>query len=156
MDAALPEVSGPLLLPRAGGIPARAGWGPSAALRQQIALQEGHILRLRLSGLSGLPPETVARAAAAAGFSRGSGPPDRSIALDLSQDDATLMRQLDGKWRTDLRFAQKSYLVLEHGSGPDLEKRSMTMFEATKLQKGFQPDILRRNFIFPSMAPATL
>lgn len=145
--------SGPLLLPRVGGISDEGRLGPIlAALRQQIALQEGHILRLRLSGLSGLSPETIAQAAVAVGFSRGPGLPYRSLALDLSQDDAMLMRQLDGKWRTDLRFAQKSDLVLEHGSGPDLEKRFMTMFEATKVQKGFQPDIPPQ-FHFPLDGP---
>jgi hypothetical protein len=134
--------SGPLLLPHAGGLPDSAKVEAIlAALRKQIALQEGHILRVRLSGLSGQPPEAVARAAAAAGFSRGPGQPYRSIALDLSQDDATLMRHLDGKWRTDLRFAQKSGLGLDRGTGPDLESRFLTMFEATKAQKGFQPAI---------------
>jgi hypothetical protein len=133
--------SGPLLL-HAGGIPDNSKVeAVLAALRNQITLQEGHILRVRLSGLSGLPPEAVARAAAAAGFSRGPVHPYRSIALDLSQDDATLMRNLDGKWRTDLRFAQKSGLGLERGTGSDLESRFMAMFEATKAQKGFQPDI---------------
>lgn len=145
--------SGPLLLPRAGGIPDESRLESIlTALRRQIALQEGHILRIRLSGLSGLPPETVARAAVAAGFSRGPGHPYRSIALDLSLDDATLMRQLDGKWRTDLRFAQKSNLTLERGTGPSLEKRFMAMFEATKAQKGFQPDIPPQ-FHFPLDGP---
>jgi hypothetical protein len=134
--------SGPLLLPHAGGLPdSDRVKAVLATLRNQIALQEGHILRVRLSGLSGLPPEAVAQAAAAAGFSRGPGHAYRSIALDLSQDDATLMRHLDGKWRTDLRFAQKSGLGLDHGTGPHLEARFMAMFEATKAQKGFQPDI---------------
>jgi hypothetical protein len=134
--------SGPLLLPVAGSAPDESGIAAIlTVLRGQIALQEGHILRVRLSGLSGLPPEAVARAAAAAGFSRGPGHPYRSIALDLSQDDTTLMRHLDGKWRTDLRFAQKSGLGLDHGTGPHLEARFMAMFEATKAQKGFQPDI---------------
>ena len=145
--------SGPLLLPRAGGIPDEGRMGSIlAALRQQIALQEGHILRLRLSGLSGLSPETISQAAVAVGFSRGPGLPYRSIALDLSLDDATLMRQLDGKWRGHLRFAHKSGLGLDHGAGPEIEARFLVMFEATKAQKGFRPDIPPQ-FHFPLAGP---
>lgn len=134
--------SGPLLLSREGHHPDESKLEAIlAALRQQIVEQEGHILRFRPSCLSGLSVKAVARIAAAAGFCRGPDQPYRSIALDLSQDDAMLMRHLDGKWRTDLRFAQKSSLGLDHGTNPDLESRFLTMFEATKAQKGFQPDI---------------
>ncbi len=134
--------SGPLMVPHSGSLPDIAKVeGVLAALRRQVALEEGHVLRVRPSAVLGLPAEAVARAAAASGYSGAPGHPYRSIALDLSQDDTTLMRNLDGKWRTDLRFAHKSGLTLEHGTGSDLEGRFMAMFEASKAQKGFDPDI---------------
>lgn len=135
--------SGPLLL-APGALPPDAARLAAilTTLRDGIARRGGHVLRLRLSGLAFLPPELVAEAATAAGFTRQPGArPYRSLALDLTLSEAELQRRLDGKWRTDLRFARKSGLELEQGHDPALQARFMALFAATQEQKGFRPDI---------------
>lgn len=146
--------SGPLLLPRDGSAPGKERLTAIlAALRAELALRRGHVLRLRPSALAFLPAGTLARAAAAAGFAPAPHPrPYRSIALDLRLVEDELMRRLHGKWRTDLRFALKSELELVAGSDAALQTRFMALFEATQAAKGFRPDI-PPGFHFPLDGP---
>lgn len=135
--------SGPLVVAQGGTAPEEAGLEAIlTALRQEICDRQGHVLRLRLSGVALLNPDLVRRAAAAAGFAPCAGrAPYRSFALDLSQDADTLMRRLNGKWRTDLRFALKSGLRLDRGFDADLQARFMALYTGVQAAKGFQPDI---------------
>jgi lipid II:glycine glycyltransferase (peptidoglycan interpeptide bridge formation enzyme) len=99
-------------------------------------------LRLRLPGTALHDPDTIRTIAAKAGF----GPTTRnpayhSIAIDLHLDAETLMKQFNGKWRTDLRYALKSDLTLEKGNSPDLQARFLTLFRSVQSAKGFAPDI---------------
>lgn len=136
--------SGPLLRPLGRPAPtAEAIVAILAALRRQICDAEGHVLRLRLPGTAlhntGLDDTAIA---AAAGFRPWTGrPPYCSAALDLSQGEDRLMQRLSGKWRTDLRFAQKSGLDLDRGFDPALQARFMTLFDAVQAAKGFRPEI---------------
>lgn len=135
--------SGPLIQPLSGLAPDDATLEAIfVALRRQICEREGHILRLRLSGVALLDPARVRTIAMRAGFApypvRA---PYRSYVLDLSQETDALMRRLNSKWRTDLRFAQKSDLTLEHGTGPAFEARFLTLFNQIQAAKGFRPEI---------------
>ena len=81
------------------------------ALREHLALAQGHVLRLRLSGTAFADDALWATAAHEAGFKAIPAYRSyRSAAIDLSLADQDLIRQFDGKWRTDLRFSQKSGL----------------------------------------------
>ena len=51
------------------------------------------------------------------------------------------MDRLNGKWRTDLRYALKSGLSLEIGMTPALQARFLVLFRAIQAAKGFAPDI---------------
>lgn len=135
--------SGPLVLPRGRPVPDAVTLGAIlTALRDRIAGQDGHVLRLRLSGLAQQDPEAVRRVALGAGFApTPDAPRYRSIALDLAPGPDALMAALNGKWRTDLRFALKSGLVLERGSGAVIEARFLAMFETVQAAKGFRPEI---------------
>jgi FemAB family len=135
--------SGPLVLPRTGVVPDEAMLASIfTALCAELGDRQGHVLRLRLSGLARLDPEAVARATAIAGLVRARRAPGyRSAAVDLSRDRSKLMEALNGKWRTDLRFAQKSGLVLERGSGAKIEARFLAMFDEVQAAKGFRPEI---------------
>jgi hypothetical protein len=112
------------------------------ALREELSGRQGHILRLRLAGIGCFDHDVIARIAASAGFR----PTDRavsynSIAIDLDHDEAALMARLDGKWRTDLRYALKSGLTVEQGYTPALSARFLKLFEDIQAAKGFRPDV---------------
>jgi FemAB family len=135
--------SGPLLLPLNGPAPDPAVIAEVfAALRTEIALRQGHVLRLRLPGIAFHDTNKVADIAKGAGFTpTDRAPVYRSIAIDLSQDAAALMTALNGKWRTDLRYAQKSGLTLEMGNTPAMQARFLVLFRDIQAAKGFAPDI---------------
>ena len=135
--------SGPLVLPVDGARPdAEALCDIFTALRQHFVQKAGHILRLRLAGVALHDPEIVKTTAAAAGFAPSlRAPAYHSIAIDLHLDADALMKQLNGKWRTDLRYALKSDLTLEQGNSPDLQARFLALFQVVQTAKGFAPDI---------------
>ena len=146
--------AGPLILPK--GVPSpdpAALGGILASLRDHVVRQEGHVLRLRMSGIARQSPEAVQQIALAAGFTPTlRAPLYRSIALDLARGTQALMEALNGKWRTDLRYAQKSGLVLDVGSSPLHRARFLAMFEAVQSAKGFSPAIAPQ-FHFPLDGP---
>jgi hypothetical protein len=135
--------SGPLLLPLAGPAPQPAVIAEVfSALRTDLVLRQGHVLRLRLPGIAFHDKDAIATIAKATGFT----PTDRvsgyrSIAIDLRQDEAALMAALNGKWRTDLRFALKSGLTLEVGNSLGMQARFLVLFRGIQAAKGFTPDI---------------
>ena len=135
--------SGPLLLPLEGPMPEPAVIADVfTALRQEFALRQGHVLRLRLPGIAFHDNDAITKIANATGFApTDRAPVYRSIAIDLSQDEPALMAALNGKWRTDLRYAQKSGLTLEAGNGPDMQARFLVLFRDIQAAKGFAPDI---------------
>ena len=135
--------SGPLLQPLDGPAPDPAVIAEVfAALRTELALRQGHVLRLRLPGIAFYDTVEIAKIAQATGFTpTDRAPAYRSIAIDLSQDEAALMTALNGKWRTDLRYAQKSGLTLEVGRSPDMQARFLVLFRNIQAAKGFAPDI---------------
>jgi Acetyltransferase (GNAT) domain len=135
--------SGPLLQPIAGPDPDAALMQDIlSALRAYIAGKQGHILRLRLPGIACHDAEVLRDIAAHAGFKPTNRALDyHSIAIDLRQDQTVLMSNLTGKWRTDLRFALKSELLLDRGQGAAFEARFLALFRAVQTAKGFQPDI---------------
>jgi hypothetical protein len=135
--------SGPLLQPLDGPTPDPAVIAEVfAALRTELALRQGHVLRLRLPGIAFHDTGAIATIAQATGFTpTDRAPVYRSIAIDLGQDEAALMTALNGKWRTDLRYAQKSGLTLEAGRSPDMQARFLVLFRDIQAAKGFAPDI---------------
>jgi Acetyltransferase (GNAT) domain len=135
--------SGPLLLPLDGPAPEPAVIAEVfAALRRELVLRQGHILRLRLPGIAFHEQDEIAEIAKATGFApTNRAPVYRSIAIDLAQDQTVLMGNLNGKWRTDLRYALKSGLTLETGAGPDMQARFLVLFRGIQAAKGFAPDI---------------
>jgi hypothetical protein len=134
---------GPLILPGDGpGPDAATLTAILTALRQEFALTRGHILRLRLSGLAGQDPDRMLALAGAAGFAPSQrAAPYRSMAIDLTQDEATLMAGLNGKWRTDLRAAQKAGLTLASGNDAALQGRFLTLYTQVQAAKGFRTDV---------------
>lgn len=113
-----------------------------AAFRADYAGRQGHVLRLRLSGTAFVPPATMAEAARAAGLApTRRAPPYRSYILPLDRDEAATMAALDGKWRTDLRFALKSGMTVDRGRGAALAGRFLALFGPVQQAKGFAPDI---------------
>lgn len=117
--------------------------GILSALCEEVCGHRGHVLRLRLPGTSlsgtGLDETALAKAA---GLSPWAGrPPYRSFVLDLTQGEDRLMQRLNGKWRTDLRFALKSALTLERGDDEGLRRRFLALFDTIQQQKGFRPEI---------------
>lgn len=135
--------SGPLVMLQGKVLPdAAALQAILTALRQYLCDRQGYVLRFRLSGVALLDPAVAQAGAVAAGFSPYAGrPPYRSFALDLSQDPDTLMRRLNGKWRTDLRFALKSDLGLDRGFDAALQARFLALYAEVQAAKGFQPEI---------------
>lgn len=132
--------AGPLLLPKQG---LKADLGLILqSLHRQVAQQDGHILRLRLSGLALLDVDQVRKTAAAAGFApTGRAPLYRSVAMDLRLAEPALLQRLDGKWRTDLRYALKSGLGLDQGNSAALQARFLALYRSVQTTKGFAPDI---------------
>jgi lipid II:glycine glycyltransferase (peptidoglycan interpeptide bridge formation enzyme) len=63
------------------------------------------------------------------------------MALELTRGTQALMSALNGKWRTDLRSALKSGLILERGNGPSIEARFLAMFDKVQTAKDFRPDV---------------
>ena len=135
--------SGPLLLPLDGPAPPPAVIAEVfAALRAELALRQGHILRLRLPGIAFHEQGMITSIAQTTGFApTNRAPVYRSIAIDLRQDESALMANLNGKWRTDLRYALKSGLTLNVGTGPDMQARFLVLFRDIQAAKGFAPDI---------------
>ncbi|MCK0103898.1 peptidoglycan bridge formation glycyltransferase FemA/FemB family protein [Pseudohalocynthiibacter sp. F2068] len=102
----------------------------------------GHILRLRLSAVTGFAPETIDGLITLEGYQ----PTDRSVSyrsviIDLEQEEDALMRALHGKWRNPLRNALKSGLSLEQGSLAEFSERFHQLYEDVRRAKGFSPDI---------------
>ncbi len=135
--------SGPLLLPVNGDAPDDATMqAVLAALRAEFCGRQGHVLRLRLPGTAFHDAGRMDAIATAAGFGPCTRAPIyRSFAIDLHKDADTLLRDLNGKWRTDLRYALKSGLVLERGRGAAFEARFLKLFTDIQEAKGFRPDI---------------
>lgn len=135
--------SGPLMLPLDGSTPEPTVIAEVlAALRAELALRQGHILRLRMPGIAFHDQDEIATIARATGFwHTNRAPVYRSIAIDLAQDQTVLMSNLNGKWRTDLRYALKSGLTLDTGNGPEMQARFLVLFRDIQAAKGFAPDI---------------
>lgn len=135
--------AGPLLHPCGGPAPDMARIAAVlAALRAEFCTRRGHVLRLRPAGIAAHDGQTFAAAATAGGFAPApQARPYASIAIDLGQDRETLMAALNGKWRTDLRFALKSGLALKAGTPADLGDRFLALYEKVQGIKGFRPDI---------------
>lgn len=135
--------SGPLMVPLEGPAPEPHHiTAILAALREKIAVQDGHILRLRLPAAAFHDVDTIDAMIGEARYQ----PSDRapvyhSVAVDLSMDNDALMKSFNGKWRGHLRYALKSDLVLEQGRGADFQARFMALFEEVQQAKGFSPDI---------------
>lgn len=122
-------------------------------LRGEICDKRGHILRLRPAGIAGEDRPVFLEAAKVCGFV----PTERaasyrSSAIDLTQDCDALMTQLNGKWRTDLRYALKSNLTLEIGKPKELAARFLKLYEEVQDAKGFRPNI-PPEFHFPLNGP---
>ncbi|MEO6299558.1 MAG: peptidoglycan bridge formation glycyltransferase FemA/FemB family protein [Paracoccaceae bacterium] len=135
--------AGPLTLPNDALAPDAVLMGDILqALRRHFTQKAGHILRLRLPGLALHDPKAVTEIAAGAGFTPTlRAPLYRSLAIDLHCDTEALMQNLNGKWRTDLRYAQKSGLTLEQGNSAGLQARFLALFETVQAAKGFRTDI---------------
>ena len=135
--------SGPLMQPVTAPLPDNALIQDILSiLRADIVGRQGHILRLRLPGIAFHNNENMDDVAEKAGFGATNRALEyKSIAIDLRQDQAILMSNLNGKWRTDLRFALKSDLKLDRGRGPEFEARFLSLFRVVQSTKGFQPDI---------------
>lgn len=135
--------AGPLLHPCNGPPPdAKRTAAVLSALREEICTRRGHILRLRPAGIAAHDGQTFATAAGAEGFTPAPhARPYASAAIDLGQDRETLMAALNGKWRTDLRYALKTGLTLEAGTPDDLGDRFLALYADVQQAKGFRPDI---------------
>lgn len=135
--------SGPLTVPLDGPQPeAHSVIAVLEALREKIAVQDGHILRLRLPGAAFHDVEALDALVGDAGFEPTDiAPGFRSVAMDLSMDDEALMKGFVGKWRAHLRYALKSDLKLERGRGADMQARFMRLFKEVQQAKGFSTDI---------------
>lgn len=136
--------SGPLLLPIGREAPDGATLqAVFEALRHEFTCRLGHVLRLRLPSTAFHDNGQIDAVAAAAGFGPCRRAPGyRSFAIDLRKDQGHLLRDLSGKWRTDLRFAQKSELALQMGRGTEFEARFQRLFDEILGAKGFRPDIM--------------
>ena len=135
--------SGPLMVPLEGPAPEpHQVIAVLAALREKLAVQDGHILRLRLPGAGFHDVEIIDAQAGGAGFQpTDRAPTYRSVAVDLSMDDDTLMKSFNGKWRGHLRYALKSDLGLERGQGRDIQARFMSLLKEVQQAKGFSSEI---------------
>ncbi len=135
--------SGPLLHPCGGPAPDAARIAAVlAALRAEFCIRRGHVLRLRPAGIAAHDGHLFAEAAGSAGLVPAERAPSyASIAIDLAQDRDALMHNLNGKWRTDLRYALKSGLTLEAGGATDLGERFLRLYEEVQGAKRFRPDI---------------
>lgn len=135
--------SGPLLHPLEAPYPEKEHIAAILdTLRNELSFRQGHILRVRPAGISANDGQLFVDAASEIGFT----PSERtssyaSIAIDLKQNCDTLMAALNGKWRTDLRYALKSDLTLEVGDTADLAERFLILYEEIQGAKGFRPDI---------------
>lgn len=136
--------SGPLITPTDGRTPDTGALvAVLSALRHEVAIRQGHILRLRLPGTAFLEDEMALSAAAQAGFDPAGGERGgyTSAVLDLSQDTETLMSRLTGKWRTDLRAAWKVGLEFERGNSQEMQVRFLALFDRVQAAKGFHTEI---------------
>lgn len=113
-----------------------------AALRNKVVVHDGHILRLRLPATAFLSADELRLRIAGAGYTETDRAASyRSFVVDLGNDEATLMRQLNGKWRTDLRAASKAGLSLEAGCDTAIQSRFLKIFEPHQARKEFRPEI---------------
>lgn len=135
--------SGPLVQPVTGDDPDTARLQTIlTALRDRLCGAEGHVLRLRFPGIALHDKNTLDPLAASCGYRpTGKVPSYLSFAMDLHKDHDTMLKDLMGKWRTDLRYAWKSDLALDSGYSPELQARFLRLFADIQKEKGFQPDI---------------
>lgn len=112
------------------------------ALRQSLCNDSGHVLRIRHSPTAFLDADVAASSAFRAGFAETiRGKSYRTIILDLSLSEEALRARLEGKWRADLRIAERQGLQVDAGNGPDLQSRFLALFDRTMELKGFRPGI---------------
>lgn len=71
----------------------------------------------------------------------------RTLLIDLAPDARALRTSLAGKWRTDLNFAHKAGLTVEHGSDRSLHTRFLKLFGEMHKAKNFDVQVDPR-FIF--------
>jgi len=112
------------------------------ALRNKVVMQDGHILRLRLPATAFLGADELQERIAGAGYTETDRAASyRTFIVDLGNDEDTLMRNLNGKWRTDLRAASKAGLALDVGCDSSIQARFLKIFEPHQARKEFRPEI---------------
>ena len=112
------------------------------ALRQHLAVDGGHVLRLRLAGHSQLDPAVEEHVMEAAGFrTTERAHAYHSAVMDLSKGEAELLSAAAHKWRSDLRHARKTGAEIDVGNTPELQARFLALFEKVRNTKGFDVDV---------------
>lgn len=112
-----------------------------AALRAH-AQDTGHILRLRLPASGTQDIAATDQLATSEGFRpTGRAAPYRTVIVDCTEDEETLMRGLHGKWRNPLRNALKAGIELECRPIADCANRFHALYQQIQAAKGFAPDI---------------
>jgi hypothetical protein len=61
----------------------------------------------------------------------------RTVMINLEDDEASLRAQMAAKWRTDLRFAEKSGLTIETGTSSIMKQRFLDLFGSMQDRKNF-------------------
>ncbi|NOC94223.1 GNAT family N-acetyltransferase [Ruegeria sp. HKCCD6228] len=112
-----------------------------AALRT-YAQESGHILRLRFPATPWHDVALLDQLARSEAFlPTDRSPTYRTVVVDCTQDEDTLMRALHGKWRNPLRNALKAGLDLDIVPIAQAADRFHPMYTEVQAAKGFRPDI---------------
>lgn len=127
-----------------------------AALKHRLVSVEGHILVFRLPiSLDGavISDRWLAQNHfAKTGLTRSY----RTILVGLDGEEAALRKNLAGKWRTDLNYAQKQGLAIESGDAPRLWTRFLALFGEMHQAKNFDVHVDPRSFMTLPAAPLGL
>jgi len=134
--------SGPLVCPKDQPEPDADRLRAVFAALGQYAQKTGHILRLRFAAPSGLEAGQMDQIAVSEGFGitqkAGS---YRTVLIDCTPDEETLMAALHGKWRNPLRNALKAEIELEYLPLAECTERFDRLYREVQAAKGFDPDI---------------
>lgn len=146
--------AGPLVRLRGASFPADRYAIAATALRRQLVEKEGHFLYVRLPLVHDSTGTMLLEILRGGYRSTTRVRAYRTIAIDVTRDECTLQSCFAAKWRTDLKYAQKQGLLVEHGSSNELAQRFLEIFSDMTAAKSFDVRVDPKKLL--AMPPAPL
>lgn len=139
--------AGPLTMARGQDVNREQMEAVIEAVRHRLVDQDGHALYLRLPAAPPVPENMLPDFASLSLHSTRRVRSYRTIVVNIAGEEAALRARLAGKWRTDLKYAQKAGLKTEIGTGAAFAERFVSLFGEMHQAKNFDVHVDPRQIL---------